>query len=99
LGSLSVKHAMFGQASTILLRPDIQGVLGLGPSAASPSVIESHVVTAFKHGLIAQPVATVLLTTRCETPAMTFGGTDDANCGPLEAWHDISVSSDACKQA
>lgn len=79
--------------------------LGLGPSAANPRGIESAVVTAFKQGLIDQPVAALWLNKsakhygsgRTVHGEITYGGVDDEKCGPVSRYHDISASADQCE--
>ncbi|KAH7712611.1 hypothetical protein AAVH_20061 [Aphelenchoides avenae] len=80
---------MFGQASKIRLTPYQQGVIGLGPNTTLPNDIESPIVSAFKKGLIDQPIASLRWDDSSHTYELSYGGVDAAKCGAVEAWHNI----------
>lgn len=74
---------------------------GIGPSAAAPSGLEPPIVTAFKAGVIAAPVATwwQANATAMSAPDIevrygefTYGGVDSENCGPVPVYHPIAAS-------
>ncbi|KAH7697131.1 aspartic protease 2, partial [Aphelenchoides avenae] len=102
LGSLSVEDAVFGQAVKVWMDSDIDGVQGLAPNAASPNGIDSLVVTAFKKGIIDQPIATFWIANASTQTigyapvvgSITYGGEDSDNCGPVPVYHPVSSLSD-----
>ncbi|KAH7712615.1 aspartic protease 2B [Aphelenchoides avenae] len=94
LGGLSVQQAMFGQASKIRLDSYQQGVLGFGPSATLPTDVESPVVSAFKKGLIDQPIASLWWDDSSHTYELSYGGVDAAKCEAVKAWHSITADTD-----
>lgn len=100
IGTLAIKNAQFGQAKSIDLSIGADGVLGIGPSSGNPKGVDSPIVTAFKQGLIEKPVATLWLGKTTEEDwrpsvagELTYGGVDDAKCGPVSTYHPISTAS------
>lgn len=94
LGGLSVSQAMFGQASKIRLEPYQQGVIGFGPSATLPKDVESPVVSAFKKGLIDQPIASLWWDKSSHNYELSYGGVDAAKCDAVKNWHSITADTD-----
>jgi hypothetical protein len=100
---LVVPRTMVGLATNIayfFADEPIDGILGLAfQSIAQPSTIPPPLINAINQGLLDQPIFTVWLARRGSGDNVqgggvhTYGGLDDANCGPVIAYQPLSQAT------